>query len=169
MHGLNGGRCYQMRDSGSICFGRRRDKNSERKLDSAGDNLVRVPSTPPMKNFIRILTFSIWVLVGIAFAGDFKSSIVTDGNPVSVHVANDQFLIIRNFTQDGPGTSRGFVTVIPNGQPSAKVLVAAILDTDNTTPLEVINNVVVAGPANVTATCETGGATCFITYRKGSN
>jgi hypothetical protein len=45
------------------------------------------------------------------------------------------------------------------------VLAAAILDM---TPLEVINNVVIAGPADVTVTCDPS-ATCFVSYKKDSN
>ena len=102
------------------------------------------------------------------FAGDFKSAVVIDGSPLGpIHVAGDHFLVIRNFTQEG-GTTRGLVNVydISTGQ-SANVLAAAIIDTDPGTPVEVINNVVIDGPANVTVTCGTG-ATCFVTYRKGS-
>jgi hypothetical protein len=54
-------------------------------------------------------------------------------------------------------------------QPSnlmATVLTASFV---NTTPVEVINNVVVAGPASVSVTCPDLAATCFITYRKGDD
>ena len=59
-----------------------------------------------------------------------------------------------------------FVNVydISSGQ-SVNVLAAAIIGTDPGTPVEVINNIVVDGPANVTVTCGTS-ATCFVTYRK---
>ena len=50
---------------------------------------------------------------------------------------------------------------------TANVLTAAILDPSNTSSLEVINDVVIAGPADVTVTCG-DGTDCFIAYRKGS-
>jgi hypothetical protein len=120
-----------------------------------------------MKNPLRILAFAVCVLAGIAFAGDFKSAIIAGGGSLSLpHVANDQFLVIRNFTQDGAVGSRGFVMVTTHTG-TANVLTAAILDPSNTSSLEVINDVVIAGPADVTVTCG-DGTDCFITYRKGS-
>ena len=105
----------------------------------------------------------------IVFAGDFKSAIIAGGDMLAapIHVSGDQFLVIRNFTQDG-GTTRGLVNVylIATGQ-SANVLAATIIDQNNPPPLEVVNDVVIAGPANVTVTCG-DGTNCFITYRKGS-
>jgi hypothetical protein len=100
------------------------------------------------------------------FANDFKSAVVVDGSPLGpIHVAGDHFLVIRNFTQEG-GSTRGLVNVydISSGL-SANVLAAAIIDTDPGTPVEVINNIIIDGPANVTVTCGTG-ASCFVTYRK---
>ena len=107
--------------------------------------------------------------------GDFQSvvlSTIIGNTPITITVPNDRFLVIRNFTQEGTATNRGIVTVTNlNGQSvsmNGDILTAAIIDPTNSTPLEVINNVVVAGPATVTATCPTG-ATCFITYRKGDD
>jgi hypothetical protein len=119
-----------------------------------------------MKNFLRVFALLICALPGIALAGDFKSAVINDMNPtVNLHVSNEQFLVIRNFTQDMDTNPRGFVTVapIPAG-PMTKILVAAVVD-PTLSPPEVINNIVVAGPANVSATCG-AGATCFLTYRK---
>ena len=110
-----------------------------------------------------------FVFAGLALAGDFKSAIIATGDtlPTPIHVSGDQFLVIRNFTQDG-GTTRGLVNVyqIATGQ-SANVLAATIIDPNNPPALEVINNVVIAGPANVTVMCG-DGTNCFITYKKGS-
>jgi hypothetical protein len=108
-----------------------------------------------------------FVFAAIAFAGDFKSAIISGGGSLLLpHVANDQFLVIRNFTQDTATSSRGIVMVTTHTG-TANVLTAAILDPSNTSSLEVINNVVVAGPADVTVKCG-DGTDCFITYRKDS-
>jgi hypothetical protein len=122
-----------------------------------------------MKNLLRVLALLLITLPGGAFAGDFKSAVINDTNSLpNLHVSNDQFLVIRNFTQDMDTNPRGVVTVapIPAG-PMIKVLVAAVVD-PTVPPPEVINNIVIAGPANVSATCG-AGATCFLTYRKESN
>ena len=104
------------------------------------------------------------------FAGDFKSAIIATGDtlPTPIHVSGDQFLVIRNFTQDG-GSTRGLVNVyqIATGL-NANVLAAAIIDPNNPPPVEVINDIVIAGPANVSVSCG-DGINCFITYRKGSD
>jgi hypothetical protein len=107
-------------------------------------------------------------------AGDFQSAVIIAGTPLPIiNVPNDRFLVIRNFTQVGPTpTSRGTVMVTIGSSSAVTILTAAIVDPSTTTSppgsLEVINNVVVAGPATVTATCP-AGATCFITYRKGED
>jgi hypothetical protein len=119
-----------------------------------------------MKNFLRILPLVLCVFAGTTFADDFKSVTITGGTPLGpIRVHGDQFMVIRNFTQD-TGTTRGvvMVTQLP-GITSVNVLAAAILDM---TSLEVINNVVIAGPADVTVTCDPM-ATCFISYKKDSN
>src|SRR5207248_433260 len=110
----------------------------------------------------------ICTLSGVAVAGDFKSAVITDTTPANLHISNDQFLVIRNFTQAVDTNPRGVVTVnpIPAG-PATNVLVAAVVD-PTMPPPEIINNIVIAGPANISATCPTG-ATCFLTYRKESN
>jgi hypothetical protein len=98
-------------------------------------------------------------------AGDFKSVILTPANSShAIHVPNDNFLVIRNFTQMGSTTPRGLITATVNGMP-ATILAAAFVN--NMSPsIEVINNVIVAGPADVMVTC---GATCFVSYRKGED
>ncbi len=119
-------------------------------------------------------------LTKFADAGDFKTVVIIGGTsavslPQPIIVPEDRFLVIRNFTQEGTAaTSRGVVTVTElNNQPvpmnTGDILTAAIIDpTSSSGMLEVINNVVVAGPATVTATCP-ANATCFITYRKGTD
>jgi hypothetical protein len=102
-----------------------------------------------------------------AVAGDFVSAVVPTGTTLPITVPADRFLVIRNFTQEG-GTNRGVVSVMTNTFTANNVLTATIVD-PMASPgmLEVINNVVIAGPATVTIT--PGDTTCFITYRKGTD
>ena len=105
-----------------------------------------------------------------ALAGSFQSATITPGGSLSIEVPDSRFLVIRNFTQEG-GTTRGVVTVTTDSG-TANVLAAAIVDSgasSTSIPLEVISNVVVAGPATVTVTCPADATNCFITYRKESN
>jgi hypothetical protein len=107
------------------------------------------------------------VAASVVFAGEFKSHIITS-SPLTITVQEDHFLRISNFTQQG-GVDRGVVTVTINDQ-TANVLAASRVDTVNSggispTPLETINRVVIAGPAQVTV-APVIGATLFITYRK---
>lgn len=106
----------------------------------------------------------------LALAGSFQSATITPGSSLTIAVGDSRFLVIRNFTQEG-GTSRGVVTVTTDTG-TANVLTAAILDSGTSStaiPLEVISNVVIAGPATVTVTCPADATDCFITYRKESN
>ena len=125
-----------------------------------------------MKNLLRISALAVCVLAGIAFASDFKSVIISGTTQQMIaHVGGDHFLVIRNFTQQGAGSSRGFVTVsnTPIGGP-VNVLAAAIVD-PATPPgsLEVINSVIIAGPADVTVMCGADtGSSCFISFKKDS-
>jgi len=101
------------------------------------------------------------------FAGEFKSHIIAS-SPLMIAVQDNHFLRISNFTQQG-GVDRGVVTVTLNDQ-TANVLTASRVDTVSSggvspTPLETINRVVIAGPAQVTV-APVLGATLFITYRK---
>ena len=121
-----------------------------------------------MKNFLRIFVFTLCVLAGIAFADDFKSMVVASGVTADLpRIHGDQFMVIRNFTQDD-GSPRGVVTVTkpPNGGTSVNVLAAAVLDAS---PPDVINSVVIAGPADVSVTCGITSGNCFISYKKDSN
>jgi hypothetical protein len=108
----------------------------------------------------------------VAFAGNFKSKIITSSALV-ITVPDDHFLKITNFTQEG-GTDRGFVAVTLTGEDggSANVLTATRVDlstgANSQNPPEIANRVIIAGPATVTVQPVTG-ATLFITYRKESN
>ena len=110
-----------------------------------------------------------------AFAGPFKSRIITGTNSaLAITVPDDHFLKITNFTQQG-GTDRGVVSVTLTGDENsgtANVLTATRIDlstgTNSQNAPEIINRVIIAGPAQVTVAPVTG-ATLFITYRKESN
>ena len=101
----------------------------------------------------------------LVFGNDFKSAIIATGGSLSLNVPGHHFLVIKNFTQEG-GTSRGVVIVTDNNAQTANVLVAAIVDTSSSVALEVINSVVIAGPASVSVTCAADATNCFVTYRK---
>src|SRR6476620_8703586 len=105
--------------------------------------------------------------VALVCAGEFKSAIVSPGGSLSINVPGDHFLKIRNFTQEG-GSTRGVVTVTLNQamSQSANVMAATIVDPTLTTPLEVINDIIVGGPADVAVTCPADATQCFISYRK---
>src|SRR6266404_9446380 len=109
------------------------------------------------------------VLLGatsFVFAGGFKSRIITS-SPLMITVSDEQSLRVRNFTQQG-GVDRGVVTVTLNDQ-STNVLTASRTDTSSlSTSPETMNQVVIAGPAEVTI-APVAGATLFITYRKEAN
>ena len=109
------------------------------------------------------------VLLGatsFVFAGGFKSRIITS-SPLTITVPDEHFLRLRNFTQQG-GVDRGVVTVTLNDQ-SANILTASRIDTSSvSTSPEIMNQVVIAGPAEVTI-APVVGATLFITYRKEGN
>jgi hypothetical protein len=122
-----------------------------------------------MKNFLRILPFALCAFAGATFADDFTSMVIPGGviaQPLP-RVHGDQFMVIRNFTQEN-GTTHGvvMVTQLP-GTTAVNVLAAAIL---NMSPPDVINSVVIAGPADVSVTCgATTGMNCFISFKKDSN
>jgi len=116
---------------------------------------------------LLILIFS-----GFAFGDDFKSLTISAGGLETILVHNGQFMIIRNFTQEG-GSDRGIVTATrpPTSTAPADattVLTAAILDT-TTTPPDIINTVVIAGPADVVFHCGASGGNCFVSFKKDSN
>jgi hypothetical protein len=127
-----------------------------------------------MRNLLRIFALAVCGFAGVAFADDFKSVVIAGDNGVSStslpRVHGGQFMVIRNFTQDASAsTTSGVVTVTkPPGGTSVSVLTSAILDPANSP--EVINNVIIAGPADVSVTCGASpGSNCFISFKKDSN
>jgi hypothetical protein len=168
-----------MRDSGSICFGFAAENSQRRtghrtRSDIKNAMLRNTPFPRSMKNFLRILALALSGFAGTTFADDFKSitfDAITPPNSIRVHA--DQFMVIRNFTQEVAGSSRGVVMVAkpPSSSMPVSVLAAAIVDPMNTPQgtLEVINSVVIAGPAEVTFTCGASGGNCFISYKKDDN
>jgi hypothetical protein len=109
---------------------------------------------------------------GFAFAGGFKSKIITS-SPLTITVPGDRSLKITNFTQEG-GTERGVVSVNLSGDAggSANVLTATRIDLstgiNSQTFPEINNRVVIAGPAEVRVS-PVPGATLLITYKKEPN
>src|SRR6184192_1779394 len=103
------------------------------------------------------------------FAGEFKSRIITS-SPLMITVPDNHFLKVTNFTQEG-GVDRAVLTVTLNDQTgqTANVLTASRIDSStgsaSQNPPEIINRVIIAGPAQVTV-APVLGATLFITYRK---
>jgi hypothetical protein len=110
-----------------------------------------------------------FAFASLALADDFRSHSFM-GALGTIRVNGDQFMVIRNFTQDDMGWTRGVVTVSkpPNPSLPVNVLAAAIISQSTSPPLDVINSVVIAGPADVTFTCGSG-ATCFVSFKKDSN
>src|SRR6266700_6773244 len=111
----------------------------------------------------------------LVFAGEFKSRIITS-SPLMITVPDNHFLKVTNFTQEG-GVDRGVLTVTLNGQTdqtgqTANVLTASRIDSstgsNSQNPPENINEVKIAGPAQVTV-APVLGATLFITFRKLPN
>jgi hypothetical protein len=111
----------------------------------------------------------------LVFAGEFKSRIITS-SPLMITVPDNHFLKVTNFTQEG-GVDRGVLTVTLNGQTdqtgqTANVLTASRIDSstgsNSQNPPEIINEVKIAGPAQVTV-APVLGATLFITFRKLPN
>ena len=109
------------------------------------------------------------------FAGEFKSRIITS-SPLMITIPDNHFLKVTNFTQEG-GVDRGVLTVTLNGQSdqtgqTANVLTASRIDSstgsNSQNPPEIINQVRIAGPAQVTV-APVLGATLFITFRKLPN
>lgn len=127
-----------------------------------------------MKTSVRVLA-AVFLLsfVGFAQAGDFVSQVVQGGiapATFTIQVPGDRFVVIRNFTQEGPTaaiTVRGTITATDMTGLSGTVLTATIVDTDPTLLLEPVNDVVISGPSTVTVTA--GNTNCFITYRKGED
>ena len=119
-----------------------------------------------------LVAFVIFAGAALAFAGDFKSKIITT-QALVITVPDDHFLKITNFTQEG-GTERAVVQVTLQGDSestgTANVLTATRIDFStgaNSQSFPEIDSmrVIVAGPAQVRVAPVTG-ATLFISYRK---
>ena len=111
-----------------------------------------------------------------AFAGPFKSRIITGTNSaLAITVPDDHFLKITNFSQQG-GTDRGVIEVMLQGDTessgTSNVLTATRVDLSTGTNAqnapEISNRAIIAGPAELRIQ-PIAGATLFITYRKESN
>jgi len=128
-----------------------------------------------------LVAYVLLVATSFVFAGELKSRIITS-SPLMITVPDNHFLKITNFTQEG-GVDRGVVTVTLTGQngqtdqngqngQTANVLTASRIDSStgsaSQNPPEIINQVRIAGPAQVTV-APVLGATLFITYRKLPN
>src|SRR5436189_472393 len=130
-----------------------------------------------MKIFAARCLIALVVLAAasFAFANPFKTKIITgSSSALVITVPDDHFLKITNFSQEG-GTDRGVVSVTLTGDENGgtgNVLTATRIDlstgTNSQNAPEIINRVIIAGPAQVTVAPVTG-ATLFITYRKESN
>src|ERR1700720_3671957 len=122
MHGFNGGddatRCARRGQFASVTP--RKGKTQRRtghgaRSHSKNAMLENIPFPRLMKNFLRILALVVFAVPGIAFSGDFKSQVIAGGQSVDLpHVGGDQFMLIRNFTQEGGTADRGFITVNHN-------------------------------------------------------
>jgi hypothetical protein len=127
-----------------------------------------------MKTLVARLLVAFVVFAGtaLAFAGDFKSKIITT-QPLVITVPDDHFLKITNFTQEG-GTERALVQVTLQGDTEStgttNVLTATRIDFSsgvNSQNFPEIDSMrlIVAGPAQVRV-APVAGATLFISYRK---
>src|SRR6059036_524485 len=133
-----------------------------------------------MKIFVGrcLVAFCILGATTFVFAGEFKSKVITS-SPLVITVPDNHFLKVSNFTQEG-GVDRGVVTVTLTEQTeqteqtgqtgqTANVLTASRIDSStgggSQNPPEIINRMIIAGPAQVTV-APVLGATLFITYRK---
>jgi len=107
-----------------------------------------------------------------ALAHPFKSKIITT-TPLMITVGDEAFLRIKNFSQEG-GTDRGVVSVTLTGENGGTANVLTAIRTDFSTGSnsgnfpEIRNQVIIAGPAQVTV-APVSGATLFITFRKEGN
>ena len=152
-----------MPDSGSICFAESLDARPPFGFAAQG---VRFMS----KIFCRLAPALFVLIFSCAvFGDDFKSqTIPSGGSSDTIRVHNGQFMVVRNFTQDDLVTTRGVVTVTkpPSSGTPVNVLSAAALDQ---LPPDIINSVVIAGPADVMITCGDTTGNCFVSYKKDNN
>src|SRR5438067_2367515 len=121
-----------------------------------------------------LMFFVMLAAASIAFAGQFKSKIVTT-RVLTITVPDDHFIKITNFSQQG-GTDRGVIEVMLQGDTessgTANVLTATRIDlstgSNEQNAPEISNRAIIAGPAEIRIQ-PIAGATLFITYRKESN
>jgi hypothetical protein len=121
-----------------------------------------------MKPLISCAAVAVIILfagVSRVSAGPFHTKIITSSSePLVLNLAENVFLQIKNFTQEG-GSTRGTVAVTIDGQ-TANVLTASQINATTVTVVpEIINRVVIAGPATVTVQ-PLADATLTISYRK---
>jgi hypothetical protein len=126
-----------------------------------------------MKSAARCLIAVVMlVAANFALAHPFKSKIITT-SPLMITVGDEAILRIKNFSQEG-GTDRAVVSVTLTGENGGTANVLTAIRTDLSTGSnagnfpEIGNQVIIAGPAQVTVAPITG-ATLFITFRKESN
>jgi hypothetical protein len=141
-------------------------------LDAAGGiSFALFVGHDAMKNFLRLVAvLFVFSVISLAYAGNYVSRIVLMSDMFTIDVPGDHFLVIRNFTQEGTFsaiTTRGQITATDKNGFTGTVITATIADTDPTTVLEPVNEVVIAGPSTVTVTG--GNTSCFLTYRKGQD
>jgi hypothetical protein len=101
----------------------------------------------------------------VVLAGEFHSVIITS-SPLMLNINDEHSLRISNFTQEG-GAQRGVVAVTTSAG-TTNVMAATVIDPSavpSSSVLEPINQIVIAGPAQVTVAA-VDGAKLFITYRK---
>jgi len=119
-----------------------------------------------------VVALVILVAASFAFAGPFKSKIISStSSPLTINVPDEHCLKITSFSQIG-GTDRAVVSVMLTGDENSgttNVLTATRTDLStgagSQNPPEISNRVVIAGPAEVMVAPVTG-ATLFITYKK---
>jgi|SRR6476469_4037584 len=122
-----------------------------------------------------VVALVILVAASFAFAGPFKTKIISSTtSSLTINVPDEHLLKITNFSQIG-GTDRAVVSVMLTGdENSGTTNVLAATRTDLSTgagsqnPPETSNRVIIAGPAEVMV-APVAGATLFITYKKELN
>jgi hypothetical protein len=114
---------------------------------------------------VELVILLLCAVASSVIAGDFKSVMITPtSESLTLDVPDGQFLTIRNFTQEG-SSQRGVVTVTVDGQAN-NVMVASLVDQEQSVPPEFMKKVVIPGPAQITV-APVSGATLFVTYRRG--
>jgi len=144
----------------------------ERKIVAVNITIARMAGKmkTTLASFLAALSFC--ASATLIAANEFKSAVILGGSSLNtpIDVPSDRFLVIRTFTQSG-GSVRGVVTLtMLNGlTQNVNVLSASLVPSDNTTAVEPVNSIVIAGPATVSVSCPDTSATCFVSYRKESD